>query len=96
MDENGIEFEFPTDRKYYGVLRQSYLALKLKLVKGRSYDTYTVKEGRKERKVKELITANAYGDSTDDENTESTPFVSYVDNIVHWFFSRIEVYNITN
>ena len=36
LDENCIEFEFQTDGIYYIDLRQTYLALKLKLVKGRS------------------------------------------------------------
>ena len=38
LDENSIEFEFQTDRKYCVDLRQSYLALQVKLVKGRGYD----------------------------------------------------------
>ena len=44
LDENCIEFEFQTDRNYYVDLRQSFLALKLKHVKGRGYDTYKSKE----------------------------------------------------
>ena len=44
LDENCIEFEFQTDRIYYVDLRQSVLALKLKFVKGRGYDTYERKE----------------------------------------------------
>ena len=40
LDENCIEFEFQTDRNHYVDLRQSFLALKLKFVKGRGYDTY--------------------------------------------------------
>ena len=40
LAENCIESEFQTDRNYYIDLRQSFLALKLKFVKGRSYDTY--------------------------------------------------------
>ena len=35
LDENCIEFEFQTDRNYYVDFRQSFLALKLKFVKGR-------------------------------------------------------------
>ena len=35
LDENCIEFEFQTDRNYYADLRQTCLALKLKLVRGR-------------------------------------------------------------
>ena len=49
LDENCIEFEFQTDRNYYVDLRQSFLALKLKFVKGRGYDTYESKE-KKEHK----------------------------------------------
>ena len=47
LDENCIEFEFQTDRNYYVDLRQTYLALKLKLVKGRGYETYNTKEVKK-------------------------------------------------
>ena len=36
--EDCIEFEFQTDRNYYVDLRQTYLAFKLKLVRGRGYD----------------------------------------------------------
>ena len=39
LDESCIEFELQTDRNYCDDLRQSFLALKLKLVKGRGYDT---------------------------------------------------------
>ena len=44
LDENCIEFEFQTDRNYYVDLRQTYLASKLKLVRGRGYETYNTKE----------------------------------------------------
>ena len=47
LDENCIEFEFQTDRNYYVDLRQTYLALKLKLVRGRGYETYNTKEVKK-------------------------------------------------
>ena len=50
LGENFIEFEFQTDRNYYVELRQSFLALKLKFVKGRGYDTYENKEKKKEHK----------------------------------------------
>ena len=46
LDENCIEFEFQTDRNYYVDLRQSFLALKIKVVKGRGYDTYEKKGKR--------------------------------------------------
>ena len=50
LDENCIEFEFQTDRNYYVDLRQTYLALKFKLVRGRGYETYKTKEVKKEHK----------------------------------------------
>ena len=37
LDENCIEFEFQTDRNYYVDLRQTYLAVKLELVRDRGY-----------------------------------------------------------
>ena len=39
LDENCKDFEFQTDRIYYLDLRELYLALKLKLVRRRGYDT---------------------------------------------------------
>ena len=39
LDENGNEFEFQTDGNVYVGLRQTYLAVKIKLVKGRGFDT---------------------------------------------------------
>ena len=47
LDENCIEFEFQTDRSYYVDLRQTYLALKLKLVRGRGYVTHKTQEEKK-------------------------------------------------
>ena len=50
LDEKCIQFEFQTDRNYYVDLRQSYLALKLTLVKGRGYETYNSDKIKKELK----------------------------------------------
>ena len=47
LGENCIEFEFQTHRNYYVDLRQSFLALKLKFVKGRGYDTYESTEKKR-------------------------------------------------
>ena len=55
LDENCIEFEFQTDRNYYVDLRQSFLALKLKFVKGRGYDTYESKERKRNTKMSLLF-----------------------------------------
>ena len=50
LNRNGIEFKFETDRNYYVDLRQIYLALKLKIVKCRGYETYNIKVVNKEHK----------------------------------------------
>ena len=50
VDENCIEFEFLTDRNHYVDLRETFLALKLKLVRGRVYETYNSKETKKQHK----------------------------------------------
>ena len=55
LDENCIEFEFQTDGNYYVDLRQSFLALKVKFVKGRGYDTYESKEKKKEHKDESVV-----------------------------------------
>ena len=47
LDENCTEFEFRNDRNYYVDIRQTYLAVKLKLVRGRGYETYNNKETKK-------------------------------------------------
>ena len=39
LDENSIEFEFQTDRNVYVALRQTNLALKIKLVKVGGFDS---------------------------------------------------------
>ena len=86
LDENCIEFEFQTDRNYYVDMRQTYLALKLKLVKGRGYETYNTKEVKKEPKEE----AKAEEEETAEE--EPVPLVTHVKNILHSIFSNVEVY----
>ena len=55
LDENCIEFELQTDRNCYVDLRQSFLALKLKFVKGRGYDTYESEEKKKELQDESVV-----------------------------------------
>ena len=86
LDENCIEFEFQTDRNYYVDLRQSFLALKLKFVKGRGYDTYESKEKKKEHKDESVV----FTETGDQE--EEVARVTYVNNIMHSIFSNAEVY----
>ena len=47
VDENRIEFEFQTNQNYYVVLRHTELALKLKFLKSRGYETFKTKEVKK-------------------------------------------------
>ena len=89
LDENCIEFEFQTDRNYYVDLGQSFLALKLKFVKGRGYDTYESKEKKKEHKD-EAVVFTETGDDSDQE--EEVARVIYVNNIMHSIFSNVEMY----
>ena len=89
LDENCIEFEFQTYRNYYVDLRQSFLALKLKFVKGRGYDTYESKEKKKEHKVESVVFTER-GD--DDSEEEEVARVTYKNNIMHSIFSNVEVY----
>ena len=91
LDENCIEFEFQTDRKYYLDLRQPFLALKLKFVKGRGYDTYESKEKKKEHKDESVVFTETGTDDSDDEG-EEIPRVTYVNNIMRSIFSNVEVY----
>ena len=86
FDENCMEFEFKTDRNYYIDLRQTYLALKLKLVKGRGYETYNAKEVKKEHKEE--------AEAEEKETVEEEPvaLVTHVKNILHSIFSNVEVY----
>ena len=87
FDENFIEFEFQTDRNYYVALRQTYLALKLKLVRSSGYETYNSKEVKKEHKEK----AKAAEEETLDEDAP-VPLVTPVNNILHSTFSNVGMY----
>ena len=70
-------------------MRQSFLALKLKFVKGRGYDTYESKEKKKEHKDESAVFTET-GDDSDQK--EEVARVTYVNNILHSIFSNVEVY----
>ena len=89
LDENCIEFKFQTDRNYYVDLRQSFLALKLKLVKRRGYDTYESKEKKQEHKDESIVFTET---GTDDEEEEEVAQVTHVNNIMLSIFSNVEVH----
>ena len=65
------------------------MALKLKFIKGRDYDTYENKEKKKEHKDETVVLTE-----TDDEEREQEEAarVTYVNNILHSIFSNVEVY----
>ena len=87
LDENCIKFEFQTDRNFYVDLRQTDLALKLKLVRGRGYESYNTREVKKEHKED----AKAEKDETAEEGAP-VPLVTNINNFLHSTFSNVEVY----
>ena len=87
LDENCIEFAFQTHQNYYVDLRQTYMALKLKLVRGRGYKTYNTKEVKKEHTEE----AKAEEEETAEEDPP-VPLITHVNNILHAIFSIVEVY----
>ena len=92
LDENSIEFEFETDRNVYVDLRQRYLALQIKLVKGRGFDTYKTTENKKEHKEDTVFTETGDDDVEFMEEDEGVPHITHVNNILHSIFSNAELY----
>ena len=92
LDENRIEFEFLTDRNVYVDLRQTYLALKIKLVEGRGFDTYKTTEKKKEHKEDTVFTETGDDDVEFIEEDEGVPDNTHVNNILHSIFSNAELY----
>ena len=92
LDENSIEFEVQTDRNVYVYLRQTYLALKIKLVKGRGFDTYKTTEKKKEHKEDTVFTETGDDDVEFIEKDEGVPHFTHVNNILHSIFSNAELY----
>ena len=69
------------------------MAWKLKLVKGRGYDTYESKEKKKEHNDESVVFTET---GTDDEKEEEVARVTYVNNRMHSIFSNVEVYIYNN
>ena len=63
------------------------MALKLKLVRGRGYETYKTKEVKKEHKEE----AKAEEEETAEEDAP-VPLIFHVNNFLHSIFSNVEVY----
>ena len=68
-------------------MRQKYLALKLKLVKGRDYETSNTKEVKKEHKEEAKVE-----DEETAEEDDPVPLVTHVNNMLHSIFSNVEVF----
>ena len=92
LDENSIEFEFQTDRNAYVDLRQTYLALQIKLVKRRGSDTYKITKKKKEHKKDTVFTETGDDDVEFIEEGEGVPHITHVNNILHSIFSHAELY----
>ena len=71
-------------------MRQSYLAPKVNLFKGRGSDTHKSKESKKEHKNEEQPTEATANDEEDDTN--SIPLLTYVNKTMHSIFSNVVVY----
>ena len=86
--ENCIEFEFQMDWNYCVALSQTYLAFKMKLVRGRIYETCKSKEIKKEHKEEAKVDVETVA-----EEQEARVFlVTLVNNILHLCFSNVEMY----
>ena len=84
--ENSIEVEFQTDRNVYVDFRQTYLALKIKLVEERGFDTYKTTEKKKELKEDIVFTEKSDDDVEYIEEGEGVPHITHVNNILHSIF----------
>ena len=92
LDENSIELEFQTDRNAFVDLRQTYLALKIKLVKRRGFDTYETTGKKKEHKEDTVFTETGDDDVEFIEEDEGVPHITHVNNILYSIFSNAELY----
>ena len=91
-DENSTEFEFQTRRNNYVDLRQTYLALKIKLVKKCGFDAYKTTEKKKEHKEDTVFIETGDDDVEFTEEDEGVPHITLVNNILHSIFSNAEMY----
>ena len=92
VDENSIEFEFQTDRNVYVDLRQTYFALKIKLVKVRGFDTYKATEKKKEHKEDTVFTKTGDDDVEFIEEDERVAHIAHVNNFLHSISSNAELF----
>ena len=68
------------------VLRQTYLALKIKLIKGRGFDNYKTTKKKKKHKDDAVFTETGDDDVAFIEEDEGVPHITHVNNILHSIF----------
>ena len=69
-------------------MRQTYLALILRLVKGRGYETYNSREVKKEHKEE----ADADDEAMEEEQGAPILLVTHINNILNSTFSNVELF----
>ena len=84
LDKNNIDVEFQTDRNVYVDLRQTHLARKVKVVKGRGVDTYKATKNGAQRRHGSTGTGDDDVEFT--EEGEGVPHVTHVNNFLHSIF----------
>ena len=90
-DENSIEFEFQTGSNVHLHLRQTYVGLKIKLVKLRSFDTYKTKEDKKKHEEENVSTETGDDDvKFIEKEGEGVAHLTHVNNTLHSFLSNAE------
>ena len=93
LDEHSIEFKFQTGRNVYVDLQQTYLELKIKLHKGRCFDTYKTREKKEEHTEANVFTETGDGDvDFIEEEGKGVPHITHLNKILHSFFSNAEMY----
>ena len=92
FDGNSIEFEIQTDRNVYVDLRQTYLALKSKLLKGHGFDAYKTTVKKKEHKENTAFTETGNNDAEFLEEGEGVHHFTHMNNILHSIFSNAELH----
>ena len=92
FDENSNEFEFQTDRNIYVVLRQTYLALKIKLVEGRGFETHNTTEKKREHKKDTVFTETGDDDVEFLGEGDGVPHFTHVNKSLLSNFYNAELY----
>ena len=88
LNENCLDFEFKTDRKYYVVLRQTFLVLKVNFVK-----VVVTKLTIPNKTKKSTKRATADEKATMEEEQEApVSLVTHVKNLLHSYLSDVQVY----